>query len=129
MVEGIPPIKTSNGACIGCVVGKHLEHSYEKEKARIYTQVLGSVHSYITRPLPTPCYGGPRYVLTFIDDFSRFYWVYFLKLKSELTIPMQMPIFIQSTWRLGFTFRSACLASYLIISYLLFIYNNPKGLF
>ena len=23
MVEGLPPIKTSNGACIGCVVGKH----------------------------------------------------------------------------------------------------------
>ena len=23
-------------------------------------------------------------MLTFIDDFSRFYWVYFLKLKSEV---------------------------------------------
>ena len=34
MLEGIPPIKTSNGACIGCVVGKHQERSYEKGKAR-----------------------------------------------------------------------------------------------
>ena len=35
-------------------------------------------------PLPTPSYGGSRYVLTFIDDYSRFCWVYFLKLKSEV---------------------------------------------
>ena len=25
-----------------------------------------------------------KYVLTFIDDFSRYCWVYFLKLKSEV---------------------------------------------
>ena len=38
-----------------------------------------------------------------------------------ILIPMQMPIFIQITWRLGFTFRSACLASYYLFIYL-FIY-------
>ena len=27
---------------------------------------------------------GSRYVLTFIDDFSRFTWVFFLKKKSEV---------------------------------------------
>ena len=84
MVDGLPPIKTSNGACIGCVVGKHLECNNEKGKARRATQVLGLVHSDIISPLPTPSYGGSRYVLTFIDDFSRFCWVYFLKLKSEV---------------------------------------------
>ena len=25
-----------------------------------------------------------KYALTFIDDFSRYYWVYFLKHKSEI---------------------------------------------
>ena len=34
MVEGLPPIKTSKGACIGCVVANHPERSYEKGKAR-----------------------------------------------------------------------------------------------
>ena len=57
---------------------------YEKGKARRATQVLGLVHSYLISPLPTPSYGGLRYVLTFIDYFSRFCWVYFLKLKSEV---------------------------------------------
>ena len=41
--------------------------------------------------------------------------------RFQLIIQMQMPIFIQITWRLGFTFRSACLASYLI-KFLLIIY-------
>ena len=84
MVEGIPPIKTSNGACIGCVVGKHPECNYEKGKERRATQVLGLVHLDLIGPLPAPSYGGSRYVLTFINDFSRFRWVYFLKLKYEV---------------------------------------------
>ena len=35
-------------------------------------------------PIPTPSYGNSRYVLTFIDDFSRNCWVFFLKPKSEV---------------------------------------------
>ena len=52
MVEGIPPINSSNGACIGCVVEKHLEHNYEKGKSKRATQVLGLVQfkSYWTYP-------------------------------------------------------------------------------
>ena len=38
------------------------------------------VHSYIIGPLPTPS----SMVLAFIDYFSMFCWVYFLKLKSEV---------------------------------------------
>ena len=72
MVEGIPSIKSSNGACIGCVVGKHPEHKYEKGKARRATQTLGLEHSKLIGPLCTPSYGGSRYVLTFIDDYSIF---------------------------------------------------------
>ena len=80
MVEGVPPIKTSNVACIGYVVEKHLEHSYEKGKARRATQMFGLVHSYLIGPLPTPS----SMVLAFIYYFSMFCWVYFLKLKSEV---------------------------------------------
>ena len=81
MVEGIPSIKFSNGTCKGCIVGKHAKHIYEKGKARRVVQVLVLVHSNFIVPLPTPSYGNSRYVLTFIDDFSRYCWVYFLNLK------------------------------------------------
>ena len=80
MVEGLLTIKFSNGTCKGCVVGKHIEHKYEKGKASRVVQVLELVHSDIIGPLPTPSYGNSSYVLTFIDDFSRC----FLKLKSEV---------------------------------------------
>ena len=70
MVEGLPQIRSSNGACIGCVVGKHPEQSYEKGKERRETQPIGLVTLDLIAPFPTPSYGGSRYVLTFIDDYS-----------------------------------------------------------
>ena len=66
------------------MVGKHPKRSYEKGKARRATQTLGLVHSYLIGPITTPSYGVLRHVLNFIDDFSRFCWVYFLNLKSEV---------------------------------------------
>ena len=80
----LPPIKSSNGACIGCVVGNHPECNYEKGKEMRDTQTLGLVHLDIIGSLPTPSYGGSRYVLIFIDDYWRFCWAYFLKLKYEV---------------------------------------------
>ena len=83
-MEWIPFIKFSNGTCKGCVVGKHIEPINEKGKARRVVQVLDLVHSNLIGNIPTLSYGNSRYVLTFIDDFSRYCWVYFLKLKSEV---------------------------------------------
>ena len=45
--------------------------------------MLDLIHSYIIVPLPILSYGNSRYVLTFINDFSRYCWVYFLKQKYE----------------------------------------------
>ena len=72
VVEGLPQIKSSNGACIRCVVKKHIEQSCEKGMARRDTQPLGLVHSYLIGPFPTPAYGGSRYVITLVDDSSQF---------------------------------------------------------
>ena len=42
------------------------------------------MHSDLCGPLPIASFSGYKYFLTFIDDFSRRTWVYFLKLKSEV---------------------------------------------
>ena len=47
-------------------------------------------HSYLIGPLPTPSYGNSRYMLTLIDYFSRYCWVYFLKLKYEVLETFKM---------------------------------------
>ena len=44
---------------------------------------LELVHTDICGPMQTPSLGGSIYFLTFIDDFSRKTWIYFLKQKSE----------------------------------------------
>ena len=42
------------------------------------------IHSDISGPMPTTSMNGSRYFLTFIDDFSRYTWVFFIKKKSEV---------------------------------------------
>jgi hypothetical protein len=84
MVEGLPAIKFTSGVCQGCIHGKHPEKNFDKGKAKRDYSPLGLIHSDITDPFLQPSINKARYVLTFIDDFSRFTWVFFLKLKSEV---------------------------------------------
>ena len=42
------------------------------------------VHSYIWGLAPTTTMGGSRYFVIFVDDFSRYTWIYLLKNQSEL---------------------------------------------
>ncbi|KAK3027969.1 hypothetical protein RJ639_039436 [Escallonia herrerae] len=46
--------------------------------------VLDYVHSDVWGPIRHISNGGARYFVTFIDDFSRKVWVYFMKHKSEV---------------------------------------------
>ena len=84
IVEGLPTIKTSNGICKGCIVGKHPEHKFDRGKESCEKIILGWIHFDISGPIPTTYMSGSWYVLTFIDDFSRYTWVFFLKKKSEV---------------------------------------------
>lgn len=47
-------------------------------------QKLELIHSDVCGPMQTTSPSGKRYVLTFIDDFSRYTVVYLLKEKSEV---------------------------------------------
>ena len=78
MVIGLPKIKFSKGFCQGCILGKHLEHKYERTSAP-----LELIHNDIAGPFPHMSMIQAKYALTFIDEFSRYCWVYFLKHTSE----------------------------------------------
>ena len=45
---------------------------------------LQLVHIDICGPMSVASYGGSKYFLLFIDDYTRFCWVYFLQQKSEV---------------------------------------------
>lgn len=83
MVTGLPLLESSNQLCEACVLGKQHRDPFAVGKSRRATQPLQLVHSDICGPMETESHGGNRYFITFIDDYSRKFWVYFLKQKSD----------------------------------------------
>ncbi|KAI3509130.1 hypothetical protein L1887_24156 [Cichorium endivia] len=83
LVRGLPNVDLIKEVCEGCVLGKHTRESFPNESTWRATKPLELVHTDICGPMKTPSFGGNRYILTFIDDFSRKVWVYFIKEKSE----------------------------------------------
>jgi transposase InsO family protein len=85
MVTGLQPLVSSRyGVCVSCVLEKHHWDNFYKCASWHASCPLQLVHSDLCGPLSSPSFSGCKYFLTFIDDFSRRTWVYFLKLKSEV---------------------------------------------
>ena len=84
MVIGLPKIKFSKGVCQGCILGKHPEHKFERASHERTSAPLELIHSDVSGPFPHMSMSQSKYALTFIDEFSRYCWVYFLKHKSEV---------------------------------------------
>jgi GAG-pre-integrase domain len=84
IVKNIPHIDHSDKLCEGCVLGKHPRNYFPKEVNYRAKKVLELVHTDICGPITPNLLGKHRYFITFIDDFSRRTWVYFLKEKSEV---------------------------------------------
>ena len=67
--------------CKICPMGKQARLKFSKSGSRA-TKLLEVVHSDICSS-ETESIGGSRYFITFIDDYSRRIFIYFLKTKSE----------------------------------------------
>ncbi|MCO5603086.1 hypothetical protein L7F22_057231 [Adiantum nelumboides] len=70
--------------CEGCVLGKMHKFAFLHDGFVRATRKLQLVHSNVCGPMRTPSVGNSLYFVTFIDDFSRFCWVYPLKAKSDV---------------------------------------------
>ena len=70
--------------CEGCVEGKQTRASFSNDGGTRATQVLELVHPNVCKPMKTLSFGGTKYFVTFIDDFSKKMWVYILKSKDQL---------------------------------------------
>ena len=69
--------------CEHCVYGKQTQTPH-KSKGHRREQRLALVHSDLCGPMPSLSLGGAAYFCTFIDDYSRKVWFYFLKNKNEV---------------------------------------------
>ena len=64
------------------VMGKMTKTSFRGNGDRT-NELLGLVHTDVCGPVTTHARGGYSYFITFIDDLSRFGYVYLMKHKSE----------------------------------------------
>jgi hypothetical protein len=84
LVDGLPNIHFSKGVCEGCVLGKYPQEKFDKGKYQRASTPLDLIHSDLMSPFPHPSIKKERFVLIFVDDFSHFTWIYFLRKKFEV---------------------------------------------
>lgn len=72
----------SNFNCSSCQLSKSTKTMSPSSNKRA-TSVLKLIHSDLSGKFSVPSIGGACYYITFIDDYSRFAWVFFLKKKSD----------------------------------------------
>ncbi|CAM8921688.1 unnamed protein product [Rhodiola kirilowii] len=70
--------------CDSCRFAKHHRLSSRPRVNNRASTPFELVHSDVWGPCPVPSVPGFRYFVTFVDDFSRMTWIYFMKNRSEL---------------------------------------------
>ena len=88
-VRGLPSLQYSRQPCTSCQLGKQVKTKMPKEATFHATKILQLIHSNVCGPFCTNSLGGARYFVTFIDDFSRKTWIYFLTHKSQVLTKFQ----------------------------------------
>lgn len=69
--------------CEPCLNGKLSKTKFSKSTDKRYP-LLGLVHSDVCGKMSSPSLGGSSYFVTFIDDASRYTWIYALKNKDDV---------------------------------------------
>jgi hypothetical protein len=69
--------------CKPCIVGKHHCNPFPATALHCATRILQHIHSDV-HMVPVATSSGYRYWVTFIDDWSRYGWIYLLKCKSDM---------------------------------------------
>lgn len=85
LIEGLKIVDCGiNVQCETCMEAKSTRLPFPKHAESKSTKTLDLVHTDVCGPMRTISQSGKRYVLTFVDDFSRYTVVYLLSQKSEV---------------------------------------------
>jgi hypothetical protein len=81
-VSGFPTIPRKLKQCDACILGKHRKQPFH-DSTSIECGKLGLKHYDLCGLVPIPLANGNKYIMYFIDDYTRMRWVYLLKDKSH----------------------------------------------
>ena len=76
--------------CVDCMKGKQTKHT--KKGATRSMQLLEIIHTDIYGLFDAPSFSGEKYFITFIDDFSRYTYIYLLHEKSQFVDVLEVYI-------------------------------------
>ncbi|KYM94363.1 Copia protein [Cyphomyrmex costatus] len=77
------------GVCKTCVKGKMTRQPFPKMSFSKTQEPLDLIHTDVCGPMQTKTPGNKRYILTLIDDYSKYTVVYLMEYKSEVTEKIQ----------------------------------------
>ncbi|RVW92501.1 Retrovirus-related Pol polyprotein from transposon TNT 1-94 [Vitis vinifera] len=80
-VIGLFRLQLDSGFCIECIKGK--QTNVRKKDVNRCGDVLELIHTDICGPFSTPSWNGQQYFITFIDDYSRYNYLYLIHEKSQ----------------------------------------------
>ncbi|GJX16394.1 retrovirus-related pol polyprotein from transposon TNT 1-94 [Tanacetum coccineum] len=84
LVQGLPRLKfEKDHFCSTCQLGKSKKHTHKPKTKNTNLEVLNTLHMDLCGPMRVQTINGKKYILVIVDDFSRFTWVKFLRLKDE----------------------------------------------
>ena len=84
MVEGLPVMKCEHLPCEACALGKQHREEFPVHTEKRQHDILELIHTDVCGPMQTRSLGGASYFVIFIDDRSRYTWVYFIRRKSDI---------------------------------------------
>ena len=84
MVEALPVIKNEHLECSACALGKQHRNEFPAHQEKRQTGLLELIHTDLCGPVQTRSLGGASQFLTFIDDRSRYTWVYFIRRRVDV---------------------------------------------
>ena len=89
--------KEFSNACSVCIRTKQ-QRKFARVPVQRASEPFELVHSDMCGPISIPSHSGARYFILYIDDYSRYTWVYFLADKSSNTVIAKFQEFTAWIW-------------------------------
>ena len=84
IIEGLPKLNTKIDAiCEACAKGKQIKSSFKSKTEVSTSRPLELLHMDLFRPISIASLSGKYYGYVIVDDYFRYTWVHFLRLKTE----------------------------------------------